>query len=125
MSVLAASAALALLGGALKSVRKEGKGIDDALHAAEEFCRWFTETTGKTDLREVRREDVTGFLRHLRLDQSPATGKPLSVSSVRGKMSAVREMFRCLMNAGLLLVNPAREVGEWLIGLVEQAGAVL
>ncbi|WP_409485652.1 site-specific tyrosine recombinase XerD [Arsenicicoccus dermatophilus] len=69
---------------------------------------------GITDIAQVREEDVSSFLAHLRTSEPGVGGAPgrpaLSVSSAARTLIAVRGLHRWLLVEGITAQDPAREV---------------
>ena len=82
--------------------------IEGRRYALDAFLRWCCE-------RELIRADaitlpiLEGYLRHVHRYRKP-NGKPLSNSAQRGRIGAVRELFRWLCRGHHLLYNPASEL---------------
>jgi integrase/recombinase XerD len=65
---------------------------------------------GKKDMRDVRSDDVTGYLKHLSGITSRHTKKPFSMSTQIVLFAAVRQMFRILFINEKILADPTEEI---------------
>jgi integrase/recombinase XerD len=62
------------------------------------------------DLREVNANEIRGYLSHLGVAVSEKTGKPLCDGTKRNAFGSVKQVFKSLYLAELILANPCRDI---------------
>ena len=94
----------------LKGRGYKGKSIERMVGSVEVFGRYMRERMKKEDVREVRREEVVGYVEYLRGREGEGRGRRLSEATVRARVSDVRQMYRYLCRAEVVLMNPTQGV---------------
>lgn len=74
------------------------------------FFSYLREHREVQDLRDVDPDCLYGYLNHLRSVLSTRTGQALAEGSIRQALSTVKLLYKSLMLAKLVLINPARTV---------------
>ena len=73
------------------------------------FLAWCAEL-GLTQLKEITRDVLLSYQRHLYHHRSERTGKPLQVSTQASLLTPVRAWFRFLVREGVAASNPALDL---------------
>jgi integrase/recombinase XerD len=78
------------------------KTVERDKYLLNKFFRW----TGDKDIREVDRQLIYQYQKHLKTEKSRFTGKPLAACSIDGTMGVIKRFFDYLFLHEKILVNP-------------------
>ena len=109
MSALSSARALAIFADSLKAAGYKANTIRTRCEYLKPFFAYLNEQ-GRTDLREVGRENLECFLGHLREAISARTSRPYSALTRSAIWAAVCALFRVLYLHKRILSNPTRHV---------------
>lgn len=73
----------------------------------DHFIAWTQSQKGLKGLTDIRRSDLLAYQQFLLLSVSPTTGKPRTSATRNHFIAAIRSFFKYLVEAELLLSNPA------------------
>lgn len=94
----------------LKSLGYKKISIKRRMLDAGKFLDYVNKIENITDIRDVGREMILRFARHLDTLTTQKTNKPYSVQTKQMIIIAVNQIFRCLYVKELLLANPMQEL---------------
>ncbi|MBA7577493.1 Tyrosine recombinase XerC [subsurface metagenome] len=94
----------------LASLGYSKKTVKLRLMMTESFFAYLKRTSGPEDLREVEREHIKGYVRHLQTLVSVRTGRPLADKTRQMMLCTVRQLFSCLYTQELILTNPGEDI---------------
>ena len=94
----------------LQSAGLKKSTIRSKLREVSAFHHWVLETGGKRDFREITEAHILGYTHYLSQAVSEYTGRPYSSATQALKISTLRQLFRALSLAELILINPAQRL---------------
>lgn len=107
---------LAILKEYLKSCCYQASTIKEVVKQGERFCEYVAGEHGIQDLREVRREEIKGYLEYIKGLVSKKTGKKYKENSLKSMIRGVKVLYKSLYVGGHILSNPCQDI-KWVAGI--------
>ena len=94
----------------LKGNGYNAKTIYGYLRSLKKFRRFLDKMNCTEDLRDIKEKELREYVKYLRTAKSERRGGLLSEETIRGYFHVVKQLFRSLYVADLLIINPASEI---------------